>query len=150
MNSRNALIIAGTHSGCGKTTLALGIMAALKERGMHVQPFKCGPDFIDPTLHHLMTNQVSRNLDVRMCGEEYVRRLFYTHAPSTMPKPPGAISIIEGVMGLFDGGQGSAATLSRTLNVPVVLVVDVRSAAESVAAVVKGFETLDLRCRLPG
>ncbi|XCN74043.1 MAG: cobyrinate a,c-diamide synthase [Candidatus Electrothrix aestuarii] len=150
MNSRNALIIAGTHSGCGKTTLALGIMAALKERGMHVQPFKCGPDFIDPTLHHLMTNQVSRNLDVRMCGEEYVRRLFYTHAPSTMPKPPGAISIIEGVMGLFDGGQGSAATLSRTLNVPVVLVVDVRSAAESVAAVVKGFETLDPQVQVAG
>jgi cobyrinic acid a,c-diamide synthase len=145
-----ALIIAGTHSGCGKTTVTLGIMAALKQRGMTVQPFKCGPDFIDPTLHLLMTDQVSRNLDVRMCGSEYVRGLFHTHAPLAGNPPNEAISVIEGVMGLFDGGRGSAATLARLLNLPVLLVVDVRSAAESVAAVVKGFETLDPQVQIAG
>ena len=144
-----ALIIAGTHSGCGKTTVTLGLMAALKQRGLTVQPFKCGPDFIDPTLHLLITEQISRNLDVRMCGSEYVQNLFYTHAPLA-ETPAQGISIIEGVMGLFDGGQGSAATLARLLNIPVLLVVDVRSAAESVAAVVKGFETLDPQVQVAG
>ncbi len=148
--NKNALIIAGTHSGCGKTTVTLGLMAALKQRGMTVHPFKCGPDFIDPTLHLLMTDQVSRNLDVRMCGSDYVRRLFSTHAPPAGNPPNGAISVIEGVMGLFDGGQGSAATLARLLNIPVLLVVDVRSAAESVAAVVKGFESLDPQVQVAG
>lgn len=141
--SRN-LIIAGTHSGCGKTTLTLGIMAALSARGMTVQPFKCGPDFIDPTLHQMVTGRTSRNLDVRMCGREFVKKLFTDHAPKE-----GA-SIIEGVMGLFDGGRGSAAYLAKFLDIPVVLVIDVRSAAESVAAVVKGFETIDPEIQLSG
>ncbi len=149
-HQKQAIIIAGTHSGCGKTTVTLGAMAALSNRNIAVQPFKCGPDFIDPTLHLLMTDQVSRNLDVRMCGPEYVRQLFSTHAPSEESAGAGkgasssqAISVIEGVMGLFDGGKGSAASLASLLDIPVILVVDVRSAAESVAAVVKGFETLD-------
>jgi cobyrinic acid a,c-diamide synthase len=145
-----ALIIAGTHSGCGKTTVTLGLMAALKQRGMHVQPFKCGPDFIDPTLHLLITNQVSHNLDLRMCGPESAQGLFESHAPLAGSLPSKGISIIEGVMGLFDGGQGSAATLARFLDIPVLLVVDVRSAAESVAAVVKGFEELDPKIKIAG
>ncbi|MCW5211423.1 cobyrinate a,c-diamide synthase [Desulfobulbus sp. TB] len=149
-NQQPALIIAGTHSGCGKTTVTLGLMAALKQRGLRVQPFKCGPDFIDPTLHFLITDQISRNLDVRMCGSEYVQNLFYTHAPLAETPPAQGISIIEGVMGLFDGGQGSAATLARLLNLPVLLVLDVRSAAESIAAVVKGFETLDPQVQVAG
>lgn len=148
--TKNALIIAGTHSGCGKTTITLGLMAALKQRGLHVQPFKCGPDFIDPTLHLLMTEQVSHNLDIRMCGSEYVQNLFHTHAPLAEDSSGQGISIIEGVMGLFDGDQGSAAALARFLAVPVVLVVDVRSAAESVAAVVKGFEELDPQVNIAG
>ncbi len=139
-----AVIVAGTHSGCGKTTLALGIMAALRGRGVEVQPFKCGPDFIDPTLHRQVTGRISRNLDVRMCGADFVRRTFVTHAPAA------GISVIEGVMGLFDGGQGSAAHLAALLGVPVILVVDVRSAAESVAAVIHGFETLDKGIRVAG
>ena len=139
-----AIIVAGTHSGCGKTTVTLGVMAALCKRGVNVQPFKCGPDFIDPTLHRLVTGKVSRNLDVRMCGAEYVQQLFAGHAPEN------GISIIEGVMGLFDGGNGSAAHLATLLHIPVILVVDVRSAAESVAAVIKGFETLDPRVRVIG
>ncbi len=149
-STRNALIIAGTHSGCGKTTVTLGLMAALKQRGMHVQPFKCGPDFIDPTLHLLITDQVSHNLDVRMCGADSVQSLFDNHAPLAGDPSNKGISIIEGVMGLFDGGQGSAATLARFLDIPVLLVVDVRSAAESVAAVVKGFEELDPQINIAG
>jgi len=144
LKTQNAVIVAGTYSGCGKTTLTLGIMAALCKRGVNVQPFKCGPDFIDPTLHRLVTGKVSRNLDVRMCGAEYVQQLFGKHAPED------GISIIEGVMGLFDGGNGSAARLATLLSIPVILVVDVRSAAESVAAVVKGFETLDPQVRVAG
>ncbi len=144
MMKHNAIIVAGTHSGCGKTTVTLGIMAALCQRKVTVQPFKCGPDFIDPTLHRLMTGQLSRNLDIRMCGGDYVEQLFASHAPTD------GISIIEGVMGLFDGGNGSAARLATLLDIPVILVVDVRSAAESVAAVVKGFETLDPQVRVAG
>jgi cobyrinic acid a,c-diamide synthase len=145
MNSNPpAVIIAGTHSGCGKTTITLALMAAFCKRGVNVQPFKCGPDFIDPTLHRLVTGKVSRNLDVRMCGTGYVEQLFVDQAPSD------GLSIIEGVMGLFDGGNGSAARLASLLGIPVILVVDVRSAAESVAAVVKGFETLDPEVKVAG
>lgn len=139
-----AVLIAGTHSGCGKTTATLAIMAALSRRGLVVQPFKCGPDFIDPSLHRMVTGRVSRNLDVRMCGADFVRRTFDRNSPVL------GCSVVEGVMGLFDGGAGSAATLARTLDLPVILVVDVRSAAESVAAVVKGFATLDPELRLAG
>lgn len=142
--SHPAFVIAGTHSGCGKTTVTLGIMAALCRRGVKVQPFKCGPDFIDPTLHRLVTGQLSRNLDVRMCGADYVQQLFVDNAPKD------GISVVEGVMGLFDGGNGSAARLATLLGLPVILVLDVRSAAESVAAVIKGFETLDREVQVAG
>ena len=140
----SALLIAGTHSGCGKTTVALGVMAALARRGLVVQPFKCGPDFIDPSLHRMVAGRVSRNLDVRMCGVDWVRRTFACHSRNA------GIGVVEGVMGLFDGGEGSAATLAKTLDLPVLLVADVRSAAESVAAVVHGFATLDAGVRLAG
>ena len=144
MSSQPALLIAGTHSGCGKTTVTLAIMAALARRGVRVQPFKCGPDFIDPSLHQMVTGRISRNLDVRMCGAPFVRQTFAKHSPSL------GCAVVEGVMGLFDGGEGSAATLAKTLDLPVILVVDVRSAAESVAAVVKGFATLDPSLKLAG
>ena len=139
-----SLLIAGTHSGCGKTTVTLGIMAALRQRGLIVQPFKCGPDFIDPSLHLAVTGRASRNLDIRMCGSDWVRQCFARHADGA------AIAVIEGVMGLFDGGSGSAAELAALLGVPVLLVLDVRSMAESAAAIVRGFETLDPRVRLAG
>ena len=142
--SRPALLIAGTHSGCGKTTVTLGVMAALTRRGLAVQPFKCGPDFIDPSLHRTVAGRVSRNLDVRMCGLDWVRHTFARHSRDA------DIAVVEGVMGLFDGGEGSAATLARTLDLPVLLVVDVRSMAESAAAVAHGFATLDPAVRLAG
>lgn len=131
---RSAILIAGTSSGSGKTTITLGLLAALRNMGLAVQPFKCGPDFIDPGLHQLACGRVSRNLDLWMMGEPQVRETFSAAEAD--------ISVIEGVMGMFDGQASSSATLARALGVPVVLILDVRSAAESVAAVLKGFETL--------
>jgi cobyrinic acid a,c-diamide synthase len=129
-------IVSGTSSGSGKTTVALGLMAAFKEKGYSVQPFKCGPDFIDPGLHRLVTGKVSRNLDLWMSGEEFSRESLYQNSRDA------DIAIIEGVMGMFDGGISSSGYLSETLGIPGILVLDVRSMAQSAAAIVKGFETL--------
>lgn len=135
-DQRSAIVIAGTSSGSGKTTITLGLLAALRKMGLAVQPFKCGPDFIDPGLHQLVCGRVSRNLDLWMMGEAQVRETF---AAGTA----GAdVSVIEGVMGMFDGQASSSAALAKALAVPVVLILDVRSAAESVAAVLMGFENL--------
>jgi len=134
-----AFIIAGTSSGSGKTTVALGLMAAFKGRGMEVQPYKCGPDFIDPGLHKLVTGTVSRNLDLWMSGTEFTHHCFHQNLQNC------DIAIIEGVMGMFDGGRSSSAALALSLGVGTILVLDVRSTAESAAAMVKGFETLDPR-----
>ena len=138
------IVVAGTHSGSGKTTVTLGLMAALVKRGLAVQPCKCGPDFIDPTLHRLATGRLSRNLDLWMSGGDFVRGCFQRHAGNS------DIAVVEGVMGCFDGGESSSAALAKALGLPVVLVVDVRSMAESVAAVVKGFELLDPELQLAG
>lgn len=138
------LLLAGTQSGCGKTTVTLGVMAALAQKGLAVQPFKAGPDFIDPTLHRLVTGRLSHNLDPWMCGESFVRECFGRHAAGA------DIAVVEGVMGLFDGGQGSAAHLAKVLGLPVILVIDARAMAESAAALVKGFESLDPAVRLAG
>jgi len=139
-----AFLLAATASGAGKTIITLGLLAALCRQGLSVQPFKCGPDFIDPTLHRMVSGQVSRNLDLRMCGEAYVRACFDHH------RAHADISVVEGVMGLFDGGIASPAALAKALNLPVILVVDAKGCAESMAAVVKGFESLDPALRLAG
>ena len=138
------VVVAGTQSGAGKTTVTLGLMAALRCRGLSVQPFKCGPDFIDPTLHRLVTGRVSHNLDPWMCGGSFVQGCHGRHVASA------DIAVVEGVMGLFDGGESSSASLAKLLGLPVVLVVDARSMAESVAALVKGFEELDPAVRVAG
>lgn len=141
---KSAFLIAGTKSGAGKTVITLGIMAALKKRGLVVQPFKCGPDFIDPTLHRVVTGEISSNLDMRMCGRPYVRELFLRKSKKC------DVAVIEGVMGLFDGGEGSGAALAQELDLPVILIIDVRSAAESVAAVLHGFESLSDKVSVAG
>ncbi|SDO97240.1 cobyrinate a,c-diamide synthase [Desulforhopalus singaporensis] len=139
-----AFVISGTSSGSGKTTVSLGLMAAFKARGFDVQPFKCGPDFIDPGLHTLITGNVSRNLDLWMAGENFTEYSFYQNASS------GDIAIVEGVMGMFDGNRSSSGSLSAFLQLPNILVLDVRSMAESAAAIVKGFETFHPQAAVAG
>ena len=132
-----AFMIGAAKSGSGKTTLTLGIVAAFVRRGLNVQCFKCGPDFIDPTLHRTITSKYSYNLDLKMMGPDCCRRTF-------AEKSRGAdVVVVEGVMGVFDGGEASTASLAKVLNLPVVLVVDAASAAESAAAVVLGFQRFD-------
>lgn len=131
---RSEFLIGATKSGSGKTLLTVGIIAALAKRGIDVQPFKCGPDFIDPTLHELVVGRPSINLDLHMMGEKGCLASHEKYAENA------EAVVVEGVMGLFDGGSSSSASLAKLLDVPVVLIVDVRSAAESVAAVIKGFE----------
>lgn len=154
------LVIAGTHSGVGKTTVALGLMAALRRRGLVVQPFKVGPDFIDPGHHTAVCGRAARNLDTWMLSEETVRATFARAADDA------DVAIIEGVMGLFDGAApaplpeeaagpwreaaGSTADVARLLAAPVVLVVDASAMAGSVAAVVKGFADFAPEVRLAG
>jgi cobyrinic acid a,c-diamide synthase len=137
------VIIAGTHSGCGKTTITLGIMAALRKKGLKVQPFKTGPDYIDTGLHRLITGRDSRNLDLWMCGRDYVRECFYTHSIDA------DIAIVEGVMGMYDG-ELNTADLAATLGLPVVLVVDAYGMAESAGAMVKGFASFNTKAQIIG
>lgn len=142
-------MVAGTHSGCGKTTLALALMAALRKRGLRVQPFKVGPDFIDPGFHSVVTGVESRNLDGWMLDREYNRELF------TRLVEHAQAAVVEGVMGLFDGYDGrtewgSSAEMAKWLGIPVVLVVDARSMARSAAALVHGFRTFDPDLRFAG
>lgn len=129
-----ALLIAGTNSGCGKSTVSLGIMAAMVKLGLAVQPFKAGPDFIDPGLHRMVTNKVSRNLDLWMCGERFVKDSLRRHSLNA-----GA-AVIEGVMGYYDGGERSTAVLASTLGAKVVLVLDASGMAESAGAILSGFK----------
>ncbi len=128
------IVVTGTHSGCGKTTVTLGLLAAFRKKGLEVQPFKAGPDFIDTGLHRLITGRPSRNLDLWMCGKQAALECFKRHAENA------DISVIEGVMGMYDG-EFSTAMLASTLGVQAVLVVDAYGMAESAGAIVRGFDT---------
>lgn len=135
------LLIAGTHSGSGKTTVARSLMSALRRKGLIVQPFKVGPDFIDPTHHTAICGRVSRNLDPFMMGENGVMETF------TRACEGADIAVIEGVMGLFDGIDGgdeaSTAHVARILSAPVLLVVDVLGLSRSTHAIVQGYASFD-------
>jgi cobyrinic acid a,c-diamide synthase len=142
-------VIAGTGSGVGKTSLALGVARALARRGLRVQTFKVGPDFLDPTYLALASGRTCYNLDGWMTGRSYVRHLF---ARATADAD---IAIIEGVMGMFDGAspsslEGSTAEIALWLDAPVLLVAAVHGVARSLAAVVKGYAGLEPSVRLAG
>ncbi|WP_332450375.1 cobyrinate a,c-diamide synthase [Methanoculleus sp.] len=142
------IVVAGTQSGCGKTTLASGLMAALTARGLAVQPFKVGPDFIDPTHHSAICGRTSRNLDPFMMGETGVRETFLRACGGA------DIAIVEGVMGLYDGLDGtdtaSTAHVAKILDAPVLLAVDAKGASRSVHATVRGFAGFDPEVRVAG
>ncbi len=143
-----AFLIAGTHSGVGKTTVTLGLMAALRARGLMVQPFKVGPDFIDPSHHTAVCGRPSRNLDPFMMGEDGVRRSFCAALAGA------DVAVVEGVMGLYDGMDGtevaSSAEVAKILDLPVLLVINVHGMSRSAAAMEKGFAEFDRGVRLAG
>lgn len=143
------LVIAGTHSGVGKTTVTLAILAALKARGRRVQAFKVGPDFIDPGHHSAVTGRPSRNLDGWMLGTATNREIFLRAAADADG------SIIEGMMGLFDGSSpvsesGSTAELAKHLAAPVLLVIDGSAMARSAAAIAMGYARFDPDVQVAG
>jgi cobyrinic acid a,c-diamide synthase len=135
------IIIAGTHSGCGKTTVASGIMGALVKSGLAVQPFKVGPDFIDPSHHTRICGRVSRNIDPFMMGDAGCIASFVNASEGA------DIAIVEGVMGMYDGVDGtdlsSTAHVARILQAPVILVVDAKGMSRSIHALIKGFVDYD-------
>ena len=144
-----AFMVAGTASGVGKTTVSLALMAALRERGYRVQPFKCGPDFLDAGHHSAICGRVSRNLDTWMLDSSANRAIFASANRNA------DAAIVEGMMGLYDGvtgggENGSTAQIAKLLDLPVVLVLDAGKSARSIAAVVKGFESFDPEVRFAG
>lgn len=136
------LVIAGTSSGVGKTSISLGLMRILKRRGKKVQPFKVGPDYIDPMYHRFVTGEYSKNLDAYMLDNEQIK---YVFKKDSVEKD---ISIIEGVMGLYDGvgsniNKCSTSNIAKILKSPVILVVNGKSVGASAAAMVLGYKHID-------
>jgi cobyrinic acid a,c-diamide synthase len=143
------LVVAGPQSGVGKTTVTLGLLAALRRRGLSVQPFKVGPDFIDPGHHTQAAGRQSRNLDGWMLSQAANLALFRRQAQGA------DLAVVEGVMGLFDGYDGaseagSSAQMAKWLGLPVLLVVDAHAMARSAAALVQGFAGFDPGLTLAG
>ena len=131
-----SFMIAAPTSGSGKTTIARGLMALLTQKGYKVQPFKCGPDYIDTKFHTAVCGRPSINLDTFMATPEHVLELFAHYGEDA------DVCVVEGMMGLFDGydrDRGSSAEIARVLDIPVVLVVDAKSAAYSMAPLLQGF-----------
>jgi len=148
-NKVKAVVIAGATSGTGKTTMTTGIIGALVKRGLRVQPFKTGPDYIDPSYHTEVAKRPSRNLDTWMLPQEAVVELFQRASSDA------DISVVEGVMGLYDGHSvsnevGSTAELAKLLGLPVLLVVDAYGAARSLAALTLGYKNFDPELKLAG
>jgi cobyrinic acid a,c-diamide synthase len=145
MQSR--FLVAATSSGCGKTTFTMGLLRALADRGMRVQPFKCGPDYIDTAFHRLASGRPSINLDTYMMSRPHICHIYNRYAREA------DVRITEGVMGLYDGydrWRGSSYEVSLWTDQPVILLVNAASTAYSVAATIHGFRTLRPDVRLLG
>lgn len=145
--NRKAFLVAAPASGSGKTTIARGLMALLTSKGYRVQPFKCGPDYIDTKFHAAVCGRPSINLDTFMATSVHVRELFARYGEGA------DVCIVEGMMGLFDGydrDKGSSAEIARVLDIPVVLVVDAKSAAYSMAPLLSGFINFRKDVRITG
>lgn len=144
---KKGFLIGAPTSGSGKTTVARGLMALLTGKGYRVQPFKCGPDYIDTKFHAAVCGRASINLDTFMATPDHVREL-YSHYGADAD-----VCVVEGMMGLFDGydrDKGSSAEVARVLGLPVVLVVDAKSAAYSMAALLSGFVNFRKDVRISG
>ena len=135
-NRHNRIMIAGTNSGCGKTTVTIALISALKARGLGTASFKCGPDYIDPMFHREALGVSAHNLDPYFSDREGLRRLFCANAGSD-------ISVIEGVMGYYDGigaeGRCSTYDVAAAVEAPVVLIINGRGMSTSAGAILKGF-----------
>lgn len=129
----NRFLIAGTGSGCGKTTVTCAVLSALCERELKTASFKCGPDYIDPMFHAAVIGTSAHNLDSFFCPPDTLRRLL------AMYSRDADISVLEGVMGFYDGADGSAYAVSEWTETPVVLVVDCKGMGDSIGAVMQGF-----------
>ncbi|SDE84779.1 cobyrinate a,c-diamide synthase [Sporomusa acidovorans] len=141
------VVIAGVSSGVGKTTIVTGLLAALTKRGVKVQSYKVGPDYIDPGFHRLASGKSAHNLDTWLVPPESLSEIFASTAQGN------DIAVIEGVMGLFDGGRfgvSSTAAVAKLLQAPVILVIDAKSMGESAAAIALGFKTYDPEVNLAG
>jgi len=141
------LLIGAATSGSGKTTFTMGMLRALCRRGLRVQPFKCGPDYIDTQFHSIAAGRESVNLDTWMASPEHVCEVYAHYCEGA------DAAVIEGVMGLFDGYdrmRGSSAEIAALLGVPVVLVMNARSSAYTVAALLHGMKTFRPEVRIAG
>lgn len=147
MNNKSKFLIAAVNSGAGKTTFTLGLLQAMCKRGLRVQPFKCGPDYIDTKLHAVASGNESVNLDLFMASDEHVESIFDKHSSLS------DISIVEGVMGLFDGYskmKGSAAEVAILLDIPIILIINAKASAYSVAALLYGFKNFNAKLNIAG
>jgi cobyrinic acid a,c-diamide synthase len=143
------VIISGTTSGVGKTTIVMAIIYGLQKKGYKVQPFKIGPDYIDPSYHNAIAKKSSKNLDVWLMGKQGIFESFFNSTKDS------EFTVLEGVMGLFDGLSGknnyaSTAHISEILNIPIILVVDARKTARSLAAITLGFIKFDKKIKIAG
>jgi cobyrinic acid a,c-diamide synthase len=140
-------LISAPSSNSGKTTITLGLLRALKERGLRVQPFKCGPDYIDTIHHTTAAGKKSINLDTFMASGEHVKDIYHQYSAGA------DVSVAEGVMGLFDGAdkmEGSSAAIAELLDIPVILIINARSMAYSAAPLIYGFKNFNKNVRVVG